>query len=103
MSNNLSSLHVEEAEDKLVQNTETAIGLMKAVLENVRVHRSIFRLSLLTMVYIVQPEPLQNLSNLVKAQLIYYSTAAEALSGIQSQIEEAATVAEGDYRQSRGA
>ncbi|OWZ54172.1 cytoplasmic protein [Cryptococcus neoformans c45] len=76
-------LHVEEAEDKLVQNTETAIGLMKAVLEN--------------------PEPLQNLSNLVKAQLIYYSTAAETLSGIQSQIEEAATVAEGDYRQSRGA
>jgi hypothetical protein len=31
----LFSLHVEEAEDKLVQNTETAIGLMKAVLENV--------------------------------------------------------------------
>jgi hypothetical protein len=30
-----SSLHVEEAEDKLVQATETAIGLMKAVLENV--------------------------------------------------------------------
>ena len=29
-------LHVEEAEDKLVQNTETAIGLMKSVLENVR-------------------------------------------------------------------
>lgn len=28
-------LHVEEAEDKLVQATETAIGLMKAVLENV--------------------------------------------------------------------
>ncbi|KIR67766.1 cytoplasmic protein [Cryptococcus bacillisporus CA1873] len=76
-------LHVEEAEDKLVQNTETAIGLMKAVLEN--------------------PEPLQNLSNLVKAQLIYFSTAAETLSGIQGQIEEAATVAESDYRQSRGA
>lgn len=103
MSNNVSSLHVEEAEDKLVQNTETAIGLMKAVLENVRVHRPIFYLSLLTMVYNVQPEPLQNLSNLVKAQLIYYSTAAETLSGIQGQIEEAATVAEGDYRQSRGA
>ncbi|TYJ51856.1 hypothetical protein B9479_007548 [Cryptococcus floricola] len=76
-------LHVEEAEDRLVQNTETAIGLMKAVLEN--------------------PEPLQNISNLVKAQLIYYSTAAETLSGIQGQIEEAATAAEGDYRQSRGA
>lgn len=28
-------LQVEEAEDKLVQMTETAIGLMKAVLENV--------------------------------------------------------------------
>ncbi|WWC86243.1 uncharacterized protein L201_001116 [Kwoniella dendrophila CBS 6074] len=76
-------LHVEEAEDKLVQATETAIGLMKAVLEN--------------------PEPLQNLSNLVKAQLIYHSTAAETLSGIQSEIEEAATAAEGEYRTSRGA
>lgn len=75
-------LHVEEAEDKLVQSTETAIGLMKAVLEN--------------------PEPLQNLSNLVKAQLIYHSTAAETLSGIQGQIEEAATSAEGEYRSSRG-
>ncbi|WWD17892.1 hypothetical protein CI109_102337 [Kwoniella shandongensis] len=76
-------LHVEEAEDKLVQATETAIGLMKAVLEN--------------------PEPLQNLSNLVKAQLIYHSTAAETLSGIQSEIEDAATAAEGEYRTSRGA
>ncbi|KAK1926821.1 putative cytoplasm protein [Papiliotrema laurentii] len=75
-------LHVEEAEDKLVQNTETAIGLMKSVLEN--------------------PEPLQNLSNLVKAQLIYFSTAAETLSGIQGEIEEAATAAEAEYRTSRG-
>jgi hypothetical protein len=32
-------LHVEEAEDKLVQNTETAIGLMKSVLENVSCRR----------------------------------------------------------------
>ncbi|GMK58665.1 hypothetical protein CspeluHIS016_0601070 [Cutaneotrichosporon spelunceum] len=76
-------LHVEEAEDKLVQATETAIGLMKAVLEN--------------------PEPLQNLSALVKAQLIYFSTAAETLSGIEGQIEEAATAAEAEYRTSRGA
>lgn len=76
-------LHVEEAEDKLVQATETAIGLMKAVLEN--------------------PEPLQNLSSLVKAQLIFFSTAAETLSGIQGEIEEAATAAEGEYRTSRGA
>lgn len=28
----------------------------------------------------LQPEPLQNLSNLVKAQLIFFSTAAETLS-----------------------
>ncbi|EIW72601.1 cytoplasmic protein [Tremella mesenterica] len=76
-------LHVEEAEDKLVQSTETAIGLMKAVLEN--------------------PEPIQNLSSLVKAQLIYFSTAAETLSGIQGEIEEAATAAEGEYRTVRGA
>lgn len=34
-----SRLHVEEAEDKLVQSTETAIGLMKAVLENVALIR----------------------------------------------------------------
>lgn len=31
-------LQVEEAEDKLVQMTETAIGLMKAVLENVSLY-----------------------------------------------------------------
>lgn len=76
-------LHVEEAEDKLVQSTETAIGLMKSVLEN--------------------PEPLQNLSNLVKAQLIFYSTAAETLSGIQGEIDEAATAAETEFRQIRAA
>jgi hypothetical protein len=35
-------LTVEEAEDKLVQTTETAIGLMKAVLENVGCHRRCF-------------------------------------------------------------
>ena len=33
-------LQVEEAEDKLVQMTETAIGLMKAVLENVSLQQS---------------------------------------------------------------
>lgn len=122
------SLHVEEAEDKLVQNTETAIGLMKAVLENVSDNEFILLRPQLTS----QPEPLQNLSNLVKAQLIFHSTAAETLSvsfssyeialprwvqdyalsgvragltiqGIQSEMEEAATAAEAEYRQSRGA
>lgn len=75
-------LHVEVAEDKLVQATETAIGLMRAVLEN--------------------PEPLQNLAALVKAQLIFHSTAAETLAGIESKIEEAAGAAEAEYRTSRG-
>lgn len=50
-----------------------------------------------------QPEPLQNLSSLVKSQLIFFSTAAETLSGIQGKIEEAATSAESEYRTSRGA
>jgi len=74
-------LVVEEAEDKLVQTTETAIGLMKAVLEN--------------------PEPLQNLSSLVKAQLIYFSTAAETLSNIQGEIEDAAVAAATEYGRTR--
>lgn len=74
-------LQVEEAEDKLVQTTETAIGLMKAVLEN--------------------PEPIQNLSSLVKAQLIFHSTAAETLSNIQGDIEQIATAAESEYRNTR--
>jgi hypothetical protein len=84
-----TSLHVEEAEDKLVQATETAIGLMKAVLENVSQAAGSF-LKLSNVVHwacsvnaadrSIQPEPLQNLSNLVKAQLIFFSTAAETLS-----------------------
>lgn len=49
---------------------------MKAVLENV----SDVLQSEQSKVAYLQPEPLQNLSNLVKAQLIYFSTAAETLS-----------------------
>lgn len=51
---------------------------MKAVLENVSyLLETCKRVGLLAH---KQPEPLQNLSNLVKAQLIYHSTAAETLS-----------------------
>ncbi|KAJ4490655.1 BAR domain-containing family protein [Lentinula aciculospora] len=74
-------LEVENAEDDLVQKTEVAITLMKTVLEN--------------------PEPLKNLNELVKAQLVFYSTAAEALSGVQGEIEELSVAAEGEYRKSR--
>ncbi|KAG6860984.1 hypothetical protein C0995_005220 [Termitomyces sp. Mi166 len=71
-------LEVENAEDDLVQKTEVAITLMKTVLEN--------------------PEPIKNLNELAKAQLLFFSTAAEALSTIQGEIEELSVAAEGEYR-----
>jgi len=74
-------LDVENAEDDLVQKTEVAITLMKTVLEN--------------------PEPLKNLNELAKAQLLYYAAAAEALSSAQGEIEELSVAAEGEYRKSR--
>ncbi|KAF8466041.1 BAR domain-containing family protein [Russula ochroleuca] len=74
-------LEVENAEDDLVQKTEVAITLMKAVLDN--------------------PEPIKNLNELIKAQLRYYAFAAEALSAVQGEIEELSVAAEGDYRKSR--
>jgi len=58
-----------------------AITLMKTVLEN--------------------PEPIKNLNELVKAQLMYFSIAAEALSSVQGEIEELSVAAEGEYRKSR--
>jgi len=74
-------LEVENAEDDLVQKTEVAITLMKTVLEN--------------------PEPIKDLNELVKAQLMYHSIAAEALSAVQGEIEELSVAAEGEYRKSR--
>ncbi|KAG6333994.1 hypothetical protein ID866_5099 [Astraeus odoratus] len=74
-------LEVENAEDDLVQKTEVAITLMKAVLDN--------------------PEPVKNLNELAKAQLLYFASAAEALSSAQGEIEELSVAAEGHYRKSR--
>jgi hypothetical protein len=74
-------LEVENAEDDLVQKTEVAITLMKTVLEN--------------------PEPLKNLNELIKAQLIFHSSCAEALAAAQGDIEELSVAAEGEYRKSR--
>ncbi|KAI0328958.1 hypothetical protein GY45DRAFT_1325662 [Cubamyces sp. BRFM 1775] len=74
-------LEVENAEDDLVQKTEVAITLMKTVLEN--------------------PEPLKNLNELAKAQLMFYASAAEALSTAQGEIEEFSLAAEGEYRKTR--
>jgi hypothetical protein len=76
-----AKLEVENAEDDLVQKTEVAITLMKTVLEN--------------------PEPLKNLNELIKAQLVFFSTAGEALSASQGEIEELSVAAEGEYRKSR--
>ncbi|KNZ71338.1 hypothetical protein J132_00017 [Termitomyces sp. J132] len=71
-------LEVENAEDNLMQKTEVTITLMKTVLEN--------------------PEPIKNLNELTKAQLLYFSTAAEALSTVQGEIDELSVAAEGQYR-----
>ncbi|KAI6144317.1 hypothetical protein BKA82DRAFT_4176512 [Pisolithus tinctorius] len=68
-------------EQARLEKTEVAITLMKTVLEN--------------------PEPLKNLNELAKAQLIYFTTAAEALSSAQGAIEELSVAAEGEYRKSR--
>ncbi|KAG6901764.1 hypothetical protein C0995_008106 [Termitomyces sp. Mi166 len=71
-------LEVENAEDDLVQKTEVAITLMKTVLKN--------------------PEPIKNLNELAKAQLLLFSTVVEALSTIQGEIEELTVADEGEYR-----
>jgi len=74
-------LEVENAEDDLVQKTEVAITLMKAVLEN--------------------PEPIKNLNELVKAQLTFHATAAELLTTLSGETEELSVAAEAEYRKSR--
>jgi hypothetical protein len=71
-------LEVENAEDDLVQKTEVAITLMKRVLDDAA--------------------PVSNLSALVKAQLVYFQVAADALGTVQGEIEELAVAAEGEYR-----
>jgi len=76
-----AKLEVENAEDDLVQKTEVAIQMMKAVLGN--------------------PEPIKNLNELAKAQLLFHSQAFETLQAVQGEIEELAVAAEGEYRKSR--
>ncbi|TIA80170.1 hypothetical protein E3P92_03113 [Wallemia ichthyophaga] len=71
-------LEMESAEDKLVTQTETAISLMKNVLEN--------------------PEPLTSLNKLVKAQISYHSASVEALNTIQGDLEDIQRSAEDDFK-----
>ncbi|KAG6871468.1 hypothetical protein C0995_004357, partial [Termitomyces sp. Mi166 len=70
-------LKVENAEDDLVHKTEIAIMLIKTVLKNL--------------------EPIKNLNKLTKAQLLFFSTAVEAFSTIQSEIEQLSVAAEKEY------
>jgi hypothetical protein len=69
---------VEAAEEKLVNATEEAINLMRAVLEN--------------------PEPIKNIASLVKAQQAFYAEAAAALESVQAELEEAGVTADAEYR-----
>ncbi|GAA5940421.1 uncharacterized protein JCM15063_002629 [Sporobolomyces koalae] len=71
-------LEVEQAEEHLVTCTETAINLMRSVLEN--------------------PEPIRNLSRLLKAQQEFHEQAAGALKSVVAEIEENAKDAEEEYR-----
>jgi hypothetical protein len=45
-----------------------------------------------------QPEPIKNINELAKAQLMYFSAAAESLSQVQGDLEELSVAAEGEYR-----
>lgn len=74
-------LEVENSEEKLVNATEEAIGLMKRVLDD--------------------PVPIQALLELVKAQHMYHAAAAESLQGLVSEVEEASVTAEAEFRKSR--
>ena len=60
-------LEVENAEDDLVQKTEVAITLMKAVLDNVRSDLDDSFLFFADLP--LQPEPIKNLNELIKAQV----------------------------------
>ena len=91
-------LEVENAEDDLVQKTEVAITLMKTVLENVGYEHLGIAVTLTELTFHPQPEPLKNLNELAKAQLMFYATAAEALSTVQGEIEELSVAAEGECR-----
>lgn len=96
MRHTVVRLEVENAEDDLVQKTEVAITMMKAVLENVS---SPLYLFWSTVNWICpQPDSLKNLNELVKAQLAYFATATEALQTAQGVIEELAVASEGEYR-----
>ncbi|EGG01073.1 uncharacterized protein MELLADRAFT_50237 [Melampsora larici-populina 98AG31] len=76
-----ANLEVEHAEEKLVSATEEAIGLMKRVLDD--------------------PEPIQALSELIKAQHAYHLAASEQLQGLLGEVEDTAVAAQSAFRKSR--
>ncbi|TNY21339.1 BAR domain-containing family protein, partial [Rhodotorula diobovata] len=74
-------MEVEAAEEHLVDSTETAINLMRSVLEN--------------------PEPIKNLHALLRAQQAFHAEASEALASVLAEVEEQGTAAEAEWRKSR--
>lgn len=72
---------------------------MKTVLDNVSaLEVKGYVKILIIFIFAIQPEPIKNLNELTKAQLLYFSAAAEALSAAQGDIEELSVAAEGEYR-----
>ncbi|CAK5267183.1 unnamed protein product [Mycena citricolor] len=86
-------LEVENAEDDLVQKTEVAIQLMQKVLQNVRSYPNPTLLALT----LDEPEPIKQLNELAKAQLMFHAIAAETLANTQAVLEEMSAAATEAY------
>ncbi|THH10907.1 hypothetical protein EW146_g8231 [Bondarzewia mesenterica] len=95
-------LEVENAEDDLVQKTEVAITLMKAVLDNPRTAQGPQRARKgPSTPPSLRLHPISTSSSLLLSfprTLTYHAAAAEALATAQGEIEELSVAAEGEYR-----
>jgi hypothetical protein len=82
----------------LIKTTEELIPSLSSFSPPIH-HRLFFPFQMKTV--LSNPEPLAALSSLVKSQLIYYASSAEALQAAHAEIEESALAAEAAYRGSR--
>ncbi|KAK5156106.1 hypothetical protein LTR04_005667 [Oleoguttula sp. CCFEE 6159] len=74
-------VHIEQAEDEFVGQTEEAVGVMKNVLDT--------------------PEPLRNLADLIAAQLEFHKKAYEILSELAPVVDGLQVEQEASYRKAR--
>ncbi|TKA63951.1 hypothetical protein B0A49_08232 [Cryomyces minteri] len=74
-------VHIEQAEDEFVGQTEEAVGVMKNVLDT--------------------PEPLRNLADLIAAQLEFHKKAYEILSELAPIVDGLQVEQEASYRKAR--